>query len=111
MIIVAPAGGICMILARKSMGSAASTVCNGNSNSSASLWLSTGVEGGSKIVCGCAATTAEVSAGGVAVMGRGNSTAFTSGSSKRWSRPRSNPTNFVFMIFGITRMFRCLSTR
>ena len=100
--IIAPVGGVCMTFARKSIGIAARIGCRGSCNSSG---FSAGVggivdagEAGSTVCRRVAAADAATASA------RGVSGAAASLSSRRRSRPRSNPANFIFTLFDMALM-------
>ena len=100
--IVIPTGGACMTFARKSIGIAARIDCRGSCNSSG---FSAGAGGVVGAVCGrAAAAGATVTGGAATARARGVWGAFASSSSRRRSRPRSNPANFIFTLFDMALM-------
>ena len=106
--IIIPAGGVCMTFARKSIGIAARIDCRGSCNSSgfsagAGGIVDAGDAGGA--VCGhAAAAGATVTVGAATARARGVWGAVASSSSRRCSRPRSNPANFIFTLFEMALM-------
>ena len=106
--IIVPAGGACMTFARKSIGIAARIDCKGSCNSSEFSAGAGGIAGAGDAgdaVCGrAAAAGAPVMGGAATASARGVWGGVASSSSRRRSRPRSNPANFIFTLFDMALM-------
>ena len=126
--IIAPGGGACSTLARKSIGSVARMDCSGSCNSSGfsagaggmvdigvagmGAGIGDGVLAAGGIVRGNAVATGAAPAGSAGlVRTRGVWGAAASLSSRRRNKPRSNPANFVFTLVDMTLILHSLPVK